>query len=79
MSVDIISLVLVVEVVWRRDRRGDGECQRHLAPIMVMVVGRRDRGQQALTLSRWSLSWRWFGGETGEGMVNVDVILPPSW
>ena len=43
MSVDIISLVLVVEVVWRRDRRGDGECRCHLAPIMVMVVGRRDR------------------------------------
>ena len=25
-SIDIISLVLVMEVVWRRDRRGDGEC-----------------------------------------------------
>ena len=75
MSVD--SLVgLVMEVVWRRDRRWISEWRGRLALVVMVVVGRRDGNRRCLVAL--SSSWRWFGGGMDEGTVNVDVVLPLS-
>ena len=44
---------------------------------MMVVVGRRD-GNHCRLVALSSL-WRWFGGGTDEGTVNVDVVSSSSW
>ena len=44
---------------------------------MMVVVGRRDGNCHCLVAL--SSSWRWFGGGTDEGTVNVGIVLSLSW